>query len=322
MIGIAVHRFIAIFVIVLVAAACRLSAQQPTVQMGTALLDAGKAADARDVFESLLRTDPGNVAAQGGEVDASERIALVQRAQGQMSDALQTLMHAQRFAPRSSRLAYDLGILEDEMHLYPDATQSLEKARELHFDSPALLYAEARVFLDRQQLAPAEEKMLAYLKLRPDDATAYYGLGRIYQLGLQFDKAREAFQKSTRLHPDQTEAWYQLGDMALKESRDDEAVADFNRTLARDPLHGGALAGAGQACFHEKQYAQALDYLNRAIAAAPDYGPGHYYLGLTLARLGRKEESQRELATAARLADAENRNSARQYQITPAPQPQ
>lgn len=317
-----VQRPLAILAVLVAAVPCRMQAQQPTVQSGTTLLEAGNAAQARDVFESILTADPASDAAQNGEVAASERIALDQRAQKQMADALQTLMRAERYAPQSGRLAYDLGILEDEMHLYPEATGSLDKAEHLHFDDPALLYAQARVFLDRQQLNPAEDKMLAYLKLRPGDATAWYGLGRIYQLGLQFDKARQAFQKSTDLQPEQTEGWFQLGDLALKQNRDDEALTDFGRTLARNPLHGGALAGAGEACFHQKQYERALDYLNRAVAAAPDYGAGHYYLGLTLARLGRSDESRRELAVAARLADAENRQSSTRYQMTPAHQPQ
>ncbi|MGB6131900.1 MAG: tetratricopeptide repeat protein [Acidobacteriaceae bacterium] len=317
-----VQRPLAILAVLLAAASCRMQAQQPTVQSGTTLLQAGDPAQARNVFESILAADPGSDAAQQGEVAASERIALDQRAQGKMADALQTLMRAGQYAPQNARLAYDLGVLEDEMHLYPEATASLDKAERLHFDDPTLLYAEARVFLDRQQLNPAEAKMLAYLKVRPNDATAYYGLGRIYQLGLQFDKARQAFQKSIDLDPEQTEAWYQLGEIALEENHDAEALTDFSKTLARNPLHGGALAGAGEACFHQKQYRQALDYLNRAVAAAPNYGPGHYYLGLTLARLGRKDESQRELATAAKLADAENRQAATHYQVTRTNEPQ
>jgi tetratricopeptide (TPR) repeat protein len=298
-----------------------LRGQQAKVQTGNGLLAAGKPSEARDIFESILTADPASDAAQNGELAASEQIALQQRAGKLMTDALQTLMRAQKFAPRNARLAYDVGILEDEMHLYPEAAKSLDEAAQLGYENPALLYAQARVCMDQQQLGPAEEKILAYLKLRPSDATAYYGLGRIYQLGLEFDKARLAFEESVRIKPEQTEAWYQLGDIALKQNHDDEALTDFNRTLARDPRHGGALAGAGQACFHKKQYSLALDYLNRAIAAAPDYAPAHYYLGLTLARLGRTAESQRELASAAKLADAENRESSTRFQLRPSTPP-
>jgi tetratricopeptide (TPR) repeat protein len=161
--------------------------------------------------------------------------------------------------------------------------------------------------------------MLAYLKLHPDDASAHYGLGRIYQLGLQFDKARAEFQHSIDLQPVQTEAWYQLGDIALGQGDFAQAIQAFSKTLARDPKHGGALAGTGHAYFRQKQYAQAEVFLERAVAAAPEYQTGHYYLGLTLARLGRKEDSERELALATKLADEARKSAHSGIQSSPAP---
>ncbi len=290
-----------------------------TTADANALLQSGKAAQARAAFESILGSDPANAQAQAGEVAASERLALDRAAAGNSVEALQILLRAEKYVPSNPRLEYDLGILEDQMHLYPEAQKSLAAAQQLHFDDPKLLYAQARVYFDQDQLTPAEEKMSAYLRLRPGDATAHYGLGRVYQLGVQFDKARAEFQESIRLHPEQTEAWYQLGDIALKQSQFDEALADFSKTLARDPKHGGALAGSGEACYREKHYDQAMDFLNRAIAAAPDYQPGHYYLGLTFARLGRREDSERELAIAAKLADEDNKKASTRYQLSVPP---
>jgi len=58
-----------------------------------------------------------------------------------------------------------------------------------------------------------------------------------------------------------------------------------------------------------EQYAQAETFLEQAIVAAPEYEKGHYYLGLTMARLGRKEDSERELALATKLADEANKKA-------------
>jgi tetratricopeptide (TPR) repeat protein len=201
------------------------------------------------------------------------------------------------------------------MRLFHDADKSLAAAAELDPGNAMLLYAQARVKMDLGQLDPAKEKMQAYLKLRPDDAGAHYGLGRIYRLGMEFDKAQAEFQRSIELQPTQTESYYELGDLALKQGNFAEAIAQFSKTLERDSKHGGALEGAGEAYFKQKQYERAKTFLERAVAAAPNYSPSHYYLGLTLARLGRKEDSERELETAAKLADAENKNAAMQYQL-------
>jgi Flp pilus assembly protein TadD len=57
----------------------------------------------------------------------------------------------------------------------------------------------------------------------------------------------------------------------------------------------------GVIAFRGKNFAQAEQYLARAEKTAPNYQPSHYYRGLALARLGLKEESQRELQIATEL---------------------
>jgi tetratricopeptide (TPR) repeat protein len=306
--------------VLLLAVTLRLAAQAaPSPAEGFALLDAGKPDAAREVFESILGNNPSDGEAQRGEVKASETLALKERSVGHMLEALQALMRARDFAPRNEHLLSDLGILEEEMKLYPEAEKALALAQQLDPSSLDNYYAMARVKMDEGQLDAAEQNMHVYLQSRPDDAGAHYGLGRIYELGMQFDKAKPEFQRSLELRPVQTESWYELGDMALKQNDYADAVTDFKNVLARDGRHGGALAGSGQALFREKRYDKALEYLRRAVAAAPDYQPGHYYLGLTLSRLGQKEEADRELLTAQKLADEENRNAGRHYQLSQAP---
>jgi tetratricopeptide (TPR) repeat protein len=276
---------------------------------GAELLEAGNFDAARAAFEAVLEAEPSNAQAQEGEVAASEHLALEARGKGDADEALRTLLRAQKVAPKQPRLLFDLGIQEEEMHLYQDADRTLAVLEQLQPGNPQVAYAVAHVKLDLGQLAAAEEKMLVYLKSQPNDASAHYGLGRVYQLELDTEKARAEFQRSVELQPVQTEAYYQLGDIALGQENPTEAIADFAKTLARDPKHGGALAGTGQAYFKEKQFAQAEAFLRQAVAAAPEYEKSHYYLGLTLARLGQKEDSEHELALATKLADEANKKA-------------
>ncbi len=87
--------------------------------------------------------------------------------------------------------------------------------------------------------------------------------------------------------------------------------------LARDPRHGGALTDTGIALFREKQYDKAAEVLQQATSAAPAYQPAHYYLGLVLARLGRREDSERELAVATKLAAEENAGGSQRLHLNP-----
>ena len=275
-------------------------------QDGPALLQANRPAEARAAFEEALARNASDAAAQTGEVAASESLALQARAAGHMDDALRTLLRARDYAPKNAHLLYDLGILEDEMRLFQDADKSLSEADRIQPGDARTIYGIARVKLDLGQLTAAEEKMKAYLALRPDDATAHFGLGRIYQIGLQPEKARVEFLKSAELQPVQTEAYFELGDLALKDDGFDEAIAQFAKTLQRDPKHGGALEGTGEAYFKKKDFEKAQDFLERAISAAPNYSPSHYYLGLTLNKLGRKSDAAQQLALAAKLASEDN----------------
>jgi tetratricopeptide (TPR) repeat protein len=142
-------------------------------------------------------------------------------------------------------------------------------------------------------------------------------LGRILQLLSENEAAKGAFEKSVELKPEQTESQYQLADIALKSGQYTAAIDEAAKVLARDPHHIGALADTGIALFRLKQYDRAADVLHQATQAAATYQPAHYYLGLALARLGRKQESDQELTTAARLASDENARSSQRLHLIP-----
>ncbi len=293
------------------------AAQASAAQLAQAkgLMQAGQFDAARTAYEAALAAVPSSAEAQEGEVAASEKLALAARAQHDPDTALADLLRAQRFAPDNRRLMYDLGVLEDEMHLLHDADAVLTRLSAMQPTDARTLYAVARVKTDLGQLAPAEQAMRAYLQQNPEDATAHYGLGRIFQLGQHPAEARAEFERSIALQPQQTESYFQLGQIALDGGQYEDAIAQFAMTLKGNPHHGGALAGTGIAYFREKKYAEAATFLKRAVADAPDYQPGHYYLGLTLARLGQKDDSARELAQAAKMADEQNQKDSQRLRL-------
>jgi tetratricopeptide (TPR) repeat protein len=83
------------------------------------------------------------------------------------------------------------------------------------------------------------------------------------------------------------------------------ADEQFNRVLKRDPHHAGALAGEGRVKFQQKDYAQAIKVLGKAVAADSSLREAHYYLGMTYARVNRKDDSDKELAIASRIEHEE-----------------
>lgn len=309
--------FLAACTLAFLQAAAATSAGDVGLQRANALLASADYAGAREAYEQILETQPSSPAAQEGEVLASEKLALAARTAHDNNAALGDLLRAAKFAPEQPRLLYDLGVLEDQMALYQEAEATVLHLQTLAPADSKTLYLLSRVKLDRGQLPEAENAMHAYLQANPDDATAYYGLGRILQLRMDNAGAKTAFEKSIALKPEQTESHYQLADIALKAGQFTEAINEAGKVLARDPHHGGALTDVGIALFRQHTYEKAADALQQAVTAAPKYQPAHYYLGLTLARLGRKEASDRELAVATRMAADQNAGEAQRVHLRP-----
>ncbi|HSU19150.1 MAG TPA: tetratricopeptide repeat protein [Acidobacteriaceae bacterium] len=271
------------------------------LEAGRLLLGEHRDPEAMDRFETVLAVDLRNTDARNGEMAAVTELAVSARREGHPEAALAALEHARIKLPDEPQLLLDFGIQAEELGQIPQALEALQAARKLDPKNADVLYALARVDTDRQHVQDAEAELREYVAIRPNDATAHFGLGHVLSMQQKNDEARKEFQRSIELQPVQTESYYELGQMELEVQNDAAAEPLFARVLARDPKHGGALTGMGEIEFRKKDYAQAEQYLARAEAAAPEYQPAHYYRGLALARMGRKDESQTELATAAEL---------------------
>src|SRR3954447_14670396 len=187
--------------------------------------------------------------ARNQTVRTAQAQALRQRAAGDSDAALATLLAANKSAPGSFALLFDLSIVEDELRLYRDAERDIQEARRLRPEDLKALYAEARIKMDLQNIPAAEQDMRAYLKARPDDATAHYGLGRMLQMAQRPAEAKAEYERSIELSPGQSESYYELGQIALDSGKYDEAQQQAHKALEHNPKHGGALAVLGIAAF-------------------------------------------------------------------------
>ena len=287
--------------------------------LGELLLSQRRYSEAMDRFEAVLTRSAHDPRASAGEQKAAITLALQARQAGKGNEVLIQLQRARVVLPDDLTLLVDLGIQAQSMHQLPFAADALKDALKISPSDPRALYAAARVEMDQEHFDEAEKHFHAYLAQRPNDASAHYGLGHLFQMQLRTADARAEFECSIALQPVQTESYYQLGQMALEAGHDDEAARMFAKALSRMPTHGGALTGVGILAFRAKNYAAARDSLTKAVAAAPDYQPAHYYLGLSLRRLGDKEGSARELKIAVDLAAKQQGKGKPAYVITAPP---
>lgn len=265
------------------------------------LLGPARPLDAIEELAAALERAPHDPQAQSALRTIAEQAALQAVQSGDQQKALSVMLHARRVLPHDPELLYKFSLTAMEVGMFQDAQDALEEALRTRPAYPEATYALARAYLGQSRAAEAEQQLRNYLAVRPADASAQYGLGYVLSIEQKLDEARTAFERSLTARPDQTESLFQLGEIAMQ--KEDRAAAQdyFQKVLARDPNHAGALTGTAVYAFRDGRYAEAAADLERAVSASPAYQKAHYYYALTLAKLGRKADADREFHTATDL---------------------
>jgi tetratricopeptide (TPR) repeat protein len=274
------------------------------VSLGMLYVQMAKLGDAISEFQEALRLDPDRTDARSSLVNVWRDEA--HAAGGQDPEkALSLLLQARKISPKDADVQFDLGMVALRMSLFPDAMQAFQEALELRKDDAGALYGLGRVQMALAKYEDARATFERYNDLRPADASGHYALGMTLEALQRAAEARSQFEKSIELQPAQTESYFQIGRIELEGGEIDTAERQFTRVLKRDPRHAGALSGMGRLRFQQKNYAEAADFLQKAIAADASLREAHYYLGMTYARIDRKEESEKEQLIASRLEHEE-----------------
>ena len=258
-------------------------------------------AEAIELLGQVFKLAPGNGQAQAQLRVIAKSSALSTSRLGDKQKAFELLERACTLQPNDPELVYESGLAAMDNGLYKEAALAFDRVSRLRPDDVEVHYARARLYLEQNRVVEAEAEMRAYLVARPNDASALYGLGYILETEQKYDEARPAFKHSLHVQPEQTESVFQLGEIALEQEQVADAEQQFGHVVERDPHHAGALTGLGIIAFRADQYVQARSYLEAAIASAPSYQKAHYYLGLTLSRLGSKAAAAREFDLAKQL---------------------
>jgi tetratricopeptide (TPR) repeat protein len=284
------------------------------VGLGMLYVQMAKPDQAIPEFQEALRLDPERADARSSLVDVWRDQAHAAVSQDP-EKALALLLQARKTSPNDADVQYDFGMVALRMSLLPDAKQAFQQTLKLRADDAKALYGLGRTQIVLANYEGAEATLLRYCALRPWDASGHYALGMTLAALQRSADARSQFEKSIEIQPMQTESYFQIGRIDLEAGNLPEAEAQFTRVLKRDPHHAGALAGMGRLRFQQKDYADAIDQLGKAIAADGSLREAHYYLGMTYARMGRKEDSEKEQELATQLEHEEVEQHRNQLKI-------
>ena len=150
----------------------------------------------------------------------------------------------------------------------------------------------------------ATQKFEATLQEYPREANVHFRFGAF--LNIQ-DSARgvEEIRKAVELAPDHVPALVGLTVMCLKREEFDSALEYGERAVKAGPGDFSTHLALGRALLAKEDAARAAAELEAAVKIAPAIAEAHFSLASAYSRMGRKEESGRELAEFKRLEHLE-----------------
>lgn len=286
------------------------------LQAALALHQQGRLAEARPVYEAILRDHPGQadalhllgvlalqsgdaptaiarindaIAAFPGNPEFHLNLAMALKTQGRLDEALTCHDRALALDPHLLNGHLGRASLLKTMGRLTEAVESYEHAIAIRPDIAEVHFNLGNLHLGLGQLAPAAACYERALAQKPDFPPARINLGTV-QLHLGRPTEALAMADSVLAHaPDTVDALVIRGNALLLLQRLPEAVAAYDRVLALKPDHVEALRHRGKALFSQTQDVAALASLEAAAALDPSHTDTLMDLGNVLAKLHRHE---------------------------------
>jgi superkiller protein 3 len=290
-------------------------------------LAAGDYEAAERGFQSVVRQQPGNIA-------ALSNLGVIYSRTSRADEAITVYRRALKLSPDDKAILLNLGLVYLKQEAHARALPLFARVVAIdpgHLQARQLL-AVCRVYTG--QLAPAIHDLealhagaprddgilfllgFAYLKNHDADKAkvvfqqmfeaagaerAQFLLGKAYYEATQFPQAEESFREVLRLNPKFPGAHLELGKVYISLRRTDEAIRELELVLKENPgdadgsyFLGGVLAQADRS-------EEAIPYLERARKAKPDFWAPYFYLGKAKLRLEHPAEAVGLLERAVKL---------------------
>ena len=114
--------------------------------------------------------------------------------------------------------------------------------------------------------------------------------GKASQLG---GKARDYYQKVLAIRPELLEVKAKMAMTYVTSDNPMQGIALLREVIAKDPNHELALFNLGLLSIRSGQYDKAIERFERILELNSDNGQAQFYLGMSYAETGRKQEAKR-----------------------------
>jgi predicted O-linked N-acetylglucosamine transferase (SPINDLY family) len=293
---------------------------QAVLQNAVGLHQAGRFAQAQQLYQQVLNYDKNNI-------DALHLLGLTLHQQGDHKQAIKLISKALKKNPKSPEMQNNLGEAYRAMGKITQAQGCYRKALSLRASYPEALNnlglayvakglaAEAiknfRVAIKinsnyipaRVNLANALKKQGKHIEaiacctelltLQPDLIAAYNIMGMIYYETSQLTQAVDIYKQALQIAPFEAQINNNLGVVLRDLGAVEGAIACYRRAIKSNEKYSEAYNNLAVALKDTGEYQQASAYFEQALAINPDYPEAYFNLAGTLAKVG---ESQQAIA--------------------------
>lgn len=266
----------------------------------------GEIADAKKVFQAVLKAFPKNKRAQQGLAEIYNRDdgpVLREPDKKNIDDLLNLygqneldLVFAKAKAlteqyPESIILWNIIGVSAAQIGYLDQAVRAF---RNILSFNPNHIDAHYNLGKSLQEQNDLEGAILAYqqaLSLKPDHVDAFFNMGNALHEQGEFEKAIAAFQKALSIQSDYPAAHNNMGNALLQQDKFPEAISAYKQAVSLQPEYAAAYNNMGT-CFHEQgKLSEAIEAYKRAISIDPSYVAAHNNIGSVLLQQGKSPDA-------------------------------
>lgn len=258
------------------------------------LLQAGKPAEAAQIYRHMLEENPGSA-------QTAYNLALALEAINDVKGAEETLREAVNFEPKLAEIPAELGRLELASGDLKSARQSLISALDL---DPQLVEARGNLaMIDARNgdLVTAEKLLRQAIEDDPEFKLGHLNLGLVLAQQNRKSEAEIELDRAVALAPKDPATLSAAGKAKLQMGQNSEGIALLRQVVDLAPNFAAAHLDLALALAASYDLAAALEQTSDAVRLAPQSAVAHFYRGQILYDLGRPAEAQPEFETACRL---------------------
>ena len=298
------------------------------LDLGQLYLAGGKAADAKDLALTILKSNPNDLGAQLLLANSDAQLDNIQ-------DALREAMYAVKMSPDNADVYVNVAGIQQRASSFQDAEANLMKARDLSPASIIPAIALGNLYAAQKQWENAEAAFRKAMTIAPKNPSPRASLVGVYIAEGKGDLAEGVLREAKAELTNEPAAYRMLGDYFLNQGDSARALTEFatltkehpedlnvrksyaqllifshqlgeaakltDEMLKRAPQDDGALILKGQILLQTGKTDDALQALQQVAKGNPANAFGHYELGMVYLAKGNTNQAEGEWRAAVQI---------------------